>query len=198
MEETGGSPLAPVEIKRPRPVLSCLECRRKKLKCDRLLPCQQCRKSGRPALCAYISGTDPDSRANESEDGDHEPKRVKKTPVTETQAVQEPERNLDLRVVPSRRSGVLEELQDRVARLEEATGLHSQVSLGPSCDNDEQDRIDGNDINDITKPASISTSRYHARGRRMTLLSQARSPFLFASTRWTRELFFFVSIDLNS
>jgi Fungal Zn(2)-Cys(6) binuclear cluster domain len=187
MEETGASPLTPVETlqKRPRPVLSCLECRRKKLKCDRLLPCQQCRKSGRTALCAYSSGTDPDSRANESEDGDREPKRVKKTPVTERQVVQEPERNLELRVVPSRRSGVLEELQDRVARLEEVIGPHCQVPIGPPRDNDEQDRIDGSDINGIMKPISKSTSRYHARGRRMTLLSQARSSFLFASTRRT-------------
>lgn len=39
--------------KRPRPVMSCLECRKKKLKCDRLLPCHQCKKSGKATRCAY-------------------------------------------------------------------------------------------------------------------------------------------------
>jgi Fungal Zn(2)-Cys(6) binuclear cluster domain. len=28
--------------KRPRPVVSCLRCREKKLKCDRVVPCQNC------------------------------------------------------------------------------------------------------------------------------------------------------------
>lgn len=41
--------------KRPRPVMSCLDCRKKKLKCDRLLPCHQCKKSGRTARCTYAA-----------------------------------------------------------------------------------------------------------------------------------------------
>lgn len=40
--------------KRPRPVVSCLRCREKKLKCDRLLPCQNCTKTpGGSAECTY-------------------------------------------------------------------------------------------------------------------------------------------------
>src|SRR5271170_4248105 len=39
--------------KRPRPVLSCLECRRKKLKCSRTLPCIQCTKASRATHCSY-------------------------------------------------------------------------------------------------------------------------------------------------
>ena len=41
--------------KRARPTISCLECRRKKLKCDRVQPCQQCTKSGKEALCAFAN-----------------------------------------------------------------------------------------------------------------------------------------------
>lgn len=48
--------------KRPRPVLSCLECRRKKLKCDRMLPCQQCLKLNQPSLCTYAPGQEPEAR----------------------------------------------------------------------------------------------------------------------------------------
>ncbi|XXH04813.1 peptide transporter ptr2 [Hypoxylon texense] len=33
--------------------LSCLECRKKKLSCDRNLPCQRCIRSGRPGRCSF-------------------------------------------------------------------------------------------------------------------------------------------------
>jgi hypothetical protein len=48
--------------KRARPPISCLECRRKKLKCDRVQPCMQCKKSGRDALCTFVNGPPPPSR----------------------------------------------------------------------------------------------------------------------------------------
>jgi len=40
-------------VKRPRPVKSCTECRKRKLRCDRLLPCSQCQKSRR--VCRYAA-----------------------------------------------------------------------------------------------------------------------------------------------
>ncbi|KAE8355869.1 putative C6 transcription factor [Aspergillus coremiiformis] len=44
--------------RRRRPALSCTVCRRRKLKCDRALPCSQCMKSKTPDLCVY-SGPAP-------------------------------------------------------------------------------------------------------------------------------------------
>lgn len=41
--------------KRARPPISCLECRRKKLRCDRVQPCMQCKKGGREALCVFVT-----------------------------------------------------------------------------------------------------------------------------------------------
>lgn len=38
---------------RPRPVLSCLRCRRRKIKCDRSLSCKQCTLTGHDRLCTY-------------------------------------------------------------------------------------------------------------------------------------------------
>jgi hypothetical protein len=52
--ETSSTPEAP-RNKRARPTISCLECRRKKLKCDRVQPCMQCKKSGREALCSFAN-----------------------------------------------------------------------------------------------------------------------------------------------
>ncbi|KAL1896593.1 hypothetical protein Sste5346_004627 [Sporothrix stenoceras] len=44
----------PKPVKRPRPVKSCTECRRRKLRCDRRCPCSQCQRSYR--VCKYGSG----------------------------------------------------------------------------------------------------------------------------------------------
>jgi hypothetical protein len=47
--------------KRPRPVVSCLRCREKKLKCDRTLPCHNCTKSSRSSACTYSDDVNPGS-----------------------------------------------------------------------------------------------------------------------------------------
>ena len=45
--------------KRQRVRLSCLECRRRKLSCDRAFPCERCIKSGNPDRCSYDSKHGP-------------------------------------------------------------------------------------------------------------------------------------------
>ncbi|EFX06233.1 c6 zinc finger domain containing protein [Grosmannia clavigera kw1407] len=50
----------PKPVKRPRPVKSCTECRRRKLRCDRRCPCSQCQRSYR--ICKYGSGDGSNSR----------------------------------------------------------------------------------------------------------------------------------------
>ncbi|KAJ2895682.1 zn2cys6 transcription factor [Zalerion maritima] len=57
-------------VKRPRPVKSCTECRKRKLKCDRNLPCSACEKSRR--LCKYAADQDA---ANLSDASDEESER---------------------------------------------------------------------------------------------------------------------------
>ncbi|OTA66587.1 hypothetical protein K449DRAFT_391037 [Hypoxylon sp. EC38] len=53
--------------------LSCIECRKKKLSCDRNLPCQRCIRAGRPAQCSFEtiaeqpSMLDPESRGQEKQ-----------------------------------------------------------------------------------------------------------------------------------
>lgn len=51
-DESPGNP-------RSRPIVSCLNCRRKKQKCDRRLPCNSCIRSGRPSTCQYAPGQEP-------------------------------------------------------------------------------------------------------------------------------------------
>jgi hypothetical protein len=62
-------------VKRPRPVKSCTECRKRKLRCDRLCPCSQCQKSTR--TCKYAA--DHDS-SNLSEGSDGEGSEVNRPP----------------------------------------------------------------------------------------------------------------------
>lgn len=52
-------------VKRPRPVKSCTECRKRKLRCDRLLPCSQCQKSSR--ICKYAADQDSANLSDGSE-----------------------------------------------------------------------------------------------------------------------------------
>lgn len=51
-DEKNGEPGQPPR-KRQRVRLSCLECRRRKLSCDRGYPCERCLKSGTPDRCTY-------------------------------------------------------------------------------------------------------------------------------------------------
>ena len=59
--------------KRPRPVVSCLECRNRKLKCNRCLPCDRCVRDGRKEMCTYAAGQNPLS--NEEHLEEHRSKR---------------------------------------------------------------------------------------------------------------------------
>lgn len=59
------SSAAPAEKRRRRPPLACIACRRRKVRCDRKLPCQNCVRARRATSCAYV----PDERL-EPRDGD--------------------------------------------------------------------------------------------------------------------------------
>lgn len=62
-EEIGNS--ARVVQRRRRPPLSCTECRRRKLKCDRSLPCGQCVRSKTADSCVFV-GPQPGTTADPS------------------------------------------------------------------------------------------------------------------------------------
>lgn len=62
-------------VKRPRPVKSCTECRKRKLKCDRTCPCSQCQKSQR--LCKY-SASDETGNASDVSDAETPERPVKR------------------------------------------------------------------------------------------------------------------------
>ena len=92
--------------KRPRPVVSCLRCREKKLKCDRAVSCQNCRKAGCRAECTY-------NQHPQSSDSLPRAKRVH-LPVEGEGTEQQDQKSQSQ---PGK--GIIEDLQQRVAKLEE-------------------------------------------------------------------------------
>ncbi|OTB20461.1 hypothetical protein K445DRAFT_324453 [Daldinia sp. EC12] len=50
--------------RKKRAQLSCRECRKRKLSCDRDVPCQRCVRTGRPAQCSYETERPPSSNAS--------------------------------------------------------------------------------------------------------------------------------------
>lgn len=112
-------------VKRPRPVKSCTECRKRKLKCDRLLPCSQCKKSSRE--CRYAPDSDPNnlSDASDTEGAETRPlKRVAVSSASATSAAGRPDGHapatkgdaLTMAVIP-----LLEDLAARMERIENNT-----------------------------------------------------------------------------
>jgi hypothetical protein len=135
--------------KRPRPVLSCIECRKKKLKCDRLLPCTQCTRGNRISQCLYQSWDDSQTQPRvASEESESEIGSIRKK-------VRGVEPNIPLAPRDSasdqfsaplngqnEKSGLLEDLQSRVEKLERLLSAYSQShARAPSQESSEPPQV---------------------------------------------------------
>lgn len=97
---------------RSRPIVSCLNCRRKKQKCDRRCPCNSCIRSGRPDSCEYAPGQEPISGS-----GDDEPQSSKRRRIDS-----DDRSDVEAQVTVAS----FNELQERVNQLEGALQLQNQ------------------------------------------------------------------------
>lgn len=88
---------------RSRPIVSCLNCRRKKQKCDRRQPCNSCIRSGRPSSCHYAPGQEPTLGGSDEE-----------THSTKRRCLDSREHNEESQVTVAS----FNELQERVGQLE--------------------------------------------------------------------------------
>ncbi len=134
-----GNRVHQVPHKRPRLVKSCAICRNKKLKCDRLLPCHQCSKSGRAPQCYYGREDEniPQARATEEsslESGQRRRKIPSPTGFAEVRshvglpAILPPTPALE----NNESIGVIENLQNRVDKLEKLLSSHPELSAESS------------------------------------------------------------------
>lgn len=187
-----------VPQKRPRPVLSCVECRRKKLKCDRLLPCEQCRKASQSAQCTYSTRQGPPSHAQHTDESESETgQRVKRktteskaelrdsvssgfpvdtTPTTTTTTTAAP--------VANEKVGVLEDLQSRVDKLERLL-FTGRTRILASAQDELSNPVEQSAHALLRHPGILSIkgsrSRYQGPNHKITLLYQV-SPYQTRST----------------
>lgn len=128
--------------KRPRPVVSCLRCRDKKLKCDRTSPCENCVKAQIADTCTYQRSVGASS--------------TRSPPV------------------PTGTASAVEDLQSRLAKVEELLGIKSSKPARAEED---------------AKPQAIgivelkgSRSIFRGQNDRTTLLNQVRRPVKLVCT----------------
>ena len=159
--------------KRPRPVVSCLRCRDKKLRCDRLMPCENCNKAGCASKCMYGQQPTPTQAPEPGLPVPQEPALSKRKPsqprdINETSGHD-----------PPRSVGIVEDLQARVFKLEEAlsinrlpstTVIHNESRASPQSVNTIQSTASQRQLGTLVVKGS--RSRYHGQNDRVTLLNQ--------------------------
>ncbi|KAF2100209.1 hypothetical protein NA57DRAFT_73822 [Rhizodiscina lignyota] len=110
---------------RPRPTLSCLSCRRKKLRCDRAQPCEQCVRSRRSAQCTYAVDPSISQSTNSYDENDDSPRKRARTGGGTQQS-----NGLGTNASVLR---AIEDLQARVAELEKQANTISNNGLNTAA-----------------------------------------------------------------
>ena len=132
-------------LKRPRPVISCCECRRKKLKCSRTHPCQQCLKVGKADVCSFQAGQEPEHPKVAGSVEPSEKRSRMGSPLganglsrVDQHATRTGPASSPAASIPSIRQagmGLIEQLQQRIANLENAVGVpRRNIGLNGSHD----------------------------------------------------------------
>jgi hypothetical protein len=129
--------------RRQRAVLSCNDCRRRKLRCDRLAPCDRCIKGGTADTCAYGSESHDTAPEDHPEPSKKKYRQRQKPSIADPAEALESETNLgrdDDGQQDTAPAGRLEKLERDIALLQQRvpTNIHGakdQVEfLGSSPD----------------------------------------------------------------
>lgn len=171
--------MSPQPRKRPRPIISCIRCRNKKLKCDRAAPCQNCIKARCSASCTYH---------NPPETSDSLPRTKRIQLGNSADADDEPSGSPD--VGRAAGLGIIEDLQKRVSILEEALSAdNSQMRnhLGSESSQQPKQTQSRNPVLPLgTLVVKGSRSRCHGGTSRLSLLNQFSEAKKFIS-QYTKE-----------
>ena len=151
--------------KRPRPIISCIRCRDKKLKCDRVTPCQNCIKARCSELCTYH----------------HSPETLESVPSTKRIQYAN-STNVDIEtsggsdIGRAAGLGIIEDLQQRVSKLEEAVSANNGETRNHLSFKSTQQPSQTQSVNSGpllgTLAVKGSRSRYHGQNNRISLLNQ--------------------------
>jgi hypothetical protein len=138
--------------RRQRAVLSCNDCRRRKLRCDRVLPCNRCIKGGIADICAY----EPETHSPTSKNSSQRPlKRRRRSPSQSHPTAGEKARcHLDIPKLfnPPEFLKSDKTAEDRVKSLEGQVALLEQQLLARGASDIEGPRIVGTPIEEYSSP----------------------------------------------
>jgi len=158
---------------RPRPVLSCLRCRSRKIKCDRLLPCKQCTLTGHDRYCSYHLQPKAESSSSQSHNG-----RTAVQVSVDSSTVETEDKNLVSAVIRQSQNSLervedLLSLQQRIQTLERICRTHSSTPVNTSSvengSNAEGSRAQYPKI-DAALSIKSSGPRYHSENYKKSLL----------------------------
>ncbi|RAK82283.1 putative C6 transcription factor [Aspergillus fijiensis CBS 313.89] len=177
-DPSGPTSPAKSPARRRRPPLSCTICRRRKLKCDRALPCGQCLKSKTPDQCVYVGHQPPKSDARRGENTPSERARASAATSRASPAhgglyvfdSKHHQSSANKITKPKARSDELHELRNRVQFLEAAlskTGpIHTPESLGYDAPSEAAGRVVAPEAQNLTDDVKELSSRSCFRGKK--------------------------------
>lgn len=179
-EESSVSQASPLSSrKRPRPVLSCVTCRQKKLKCNRETPaCQQCVIAGRQSECSYFNqpkaAAPPQGQRSISNQSHGNQARTvhQDAPAKssyETFRSQSPSGRQS--TLHSAR-GVVEDLQHRVKRLEQHLDVDPRQMKTSLCHGSQQPPAGGPHLDQGSVRMKGGRTRYYSSAHAVSLLNQ--------------------------
>ena len=166
-----------VPQKRPRPTKSCLLCRKKKLKCDRLAPCRQCIM--RNVQCTYDQEEQPSPESRTTEELDVEGHRRRKIPIPElprevrTYAGVPPGVSSTPETGDQESTRLIKGLQSQVDRLEQLIADQPHVSSkAPQRSSLCANHGAGSSTDPGTLTVKGARSRFHGRNQKRSLLKE--------------------------
>lgn len=166
---------------RPRPVLSCLRCRRRKVKCNREFPCKQCISAGHAEQCSYTFLPKlGESTGLQVLNGTTPKQALRATPVTSLEGLnQEPP--AIYRIEPEKVSHVqsLESIQERLQKLERLCVSQSVTRVGTTSNEYDIEESNGPFSKaDASLSIKRSGSRLHSQSYKKSLFRHVSSILL--------------------
>lgn len=126
--------------KRRRPPQSCIQCRQRKVRCDRTFPCGPCTRARSSLGCSYNSSTRPNASAStgavsttQQHDRPLPSRHAPHTPISLSNydGGDQPAAGGDLGRGVSQKQTSIEELQDRIHQLEEIVAKSTGTAIDP-------------------------------------------------------------------
>lgn len=168
---------------RPRPVLSCLRCRRRKIKCDRSLPCKQCMLTGHDDQCTY--NAEPKSGGvprPHSFNGNHSTASSANDSGTSAANLNDATSILTgTECPPGLKAETLLDIQQRLQSLEQLCTTHSYAPIrSPEPKNDEKRSNESLSKVDAALSIKPEGARYHSQTYKKSMLHHVSPSSLVA------------------